>query len=367
MMKKTLACLIFVGFVPLNALAYDATVHYYTTAVIMKNLVPKMSDAEMKIVSFCAQLPDETIEYDAAMQYRKFLGDDLGTYFTWSRSDYDSDAVAEVIQNSKVAREMITVQQLLHGLTGGDSNTLLETAKVVLEKLTDKISWRSDIPDAPAHLCSVGFAVHLLGDAIAHRVLGSGGLGEEGVMYQTGSGHFNHGTVPDYLLTSATGLDGWQHYSEQTPFPEFDSDPPPLFINGPAGTGWIARLLKKLQAAGSKSFFESVFEWSSPNDAAHDVILQATSEWAKNDNLIPEPHDNQSCQAYLNKVFPLIVPKSCVPACQFVWSIFAGEAIPTFEAEHSDRKPALKKAEYYSPAIEETPTSCPQNELSVAN
>src|SRR2546425_10608058 len=47
------------------AAAYDKFGHVYTIIAVMNNLLPKMGTDESALVSFCAQLPDETIELDA--------------------------------------------------------------------------------------------------------------------------------------------------------------------------------------------------------------------------------------------------------------------------------------------------------------
>ena len=175
----------FFGLLPVIAQSYNNTVHFFLTGVVVKNIEPALTEDEIRLVSFCAQLPDETEEYDAMKQYWKLYRS--GDYWSWAR--HDNNDMSTVLAESEATRELVTVQQLLHGLTGGTAAEMLTTADKILETLMSKVKWAQSSADKATKLCAVGFAVHLLGDTLAHRRLDSGGLEAPGKMYATGRGH----------------------------------------------------------------------------------------------------------------------------------------------------------------------------------
>ena len=424
-------------FFPAFVAAYDHTVHYYATLVALQHSVTEFSDEELKIVSFCSQLPDETKEYNAIGQYRKFAAEDFGAYWTWANADFGSDEMKQVVKESKSAREMISVQQLLHGLTGGTAADLLNTAELIATSLARDIAWNGSGPMDVNKLCAFGFAVHLLGDSLAHRQLGSGGLTEPGVMYETGSGHFRDGTEPDKVLKSATGLDGWSRFSKELPdsrgcdvqhesatdedsrdarirsfeaelklkpnecavlIIQVSEDLLSLKVAGITGEGGfhilnvneyeqeqLESLLKEIgkdktdsgetiglvpsaldQTHLLKSMHLNLWadlkaadeKWFGGDAAAREAIFDRAPKWASTIIKPPEEHKNQACQAYVNQVFPELVPKACVPDCESVWGIYSAVAKGVFESNHSDRKPSLAKKDYIAPSIEDDPPAC---------
>ena len=90
---------------------YDTSGHYYTVALVTKNLVPRISESDASLIAFCAQLPDETEELDAVYVYRDLSVSPL-SLARWLRADNAT------LHDSTVGR-MVAVQQLLHALTGG--------------------------------------------------------------------------------------------------------------------------------------------------------------------------------------------------------------------------------------------------------
>ncbi len=150
---------------------------------------PPPNASQAHVVSFCAQLPDHADELDAIAVFRKIRKDSLGELYGWVRKD-------EIGLNAIAIRRMVTVQQLLHGLTGGIAQAVQDVAANTAAKLREKAA--AD-PASFSAWCAVGFALHLYGDAHAHREMG--GHGDDlDRMYLTGKGHAAHLTYPDRPL-----------------------------------------------------------------------------------------------------------------------------------------------------------------------
>jgi hypothetical protein len=96
---------------------------------------------------------------------------------------------------------MVAVQQLLHGITGGDSVAEQAVARETVRQLRDKANTS---PDLNAK-CALGLALHLYGDSFAHTEITwrQSARPEQGSMYPTGIGHgpeFNKPDRPFYRL-----------------------------------------------------------------------------------------------------------------------------------------------------------------------
>lgn len=182
--------------------AYDKAGHYYSAAVIVRKLVPGLDPANARLIAFCSQLPDEASELDAVEVYRSAFSTHPIDWMWWG---YSSTA------ESDLARRMVTVQQLLHGLTGGDTQAVEWVAKRLVGSLVKEVDGAHP-PDVDT-LCALGLALHFYGDAYAHRSLRpkpwwchSKG---ENCMYPTGRGHADDLHLPDYPLFEGLGLSGW--------------------------------------------------------------------------------------------------------------------------------------------------------------
>lgn len=329
---------------PTAILGYNNTVHYFLTVVVTENVDPPMTENEIRFVSFCAQLPDETEKLDAAKQYQNLLYS-FGDYWSWANTANDGEAMVDVLNASKVTREMVTVQQLLHGLTGGKGSEMLVTADNVVKSLLAEASKELG-PKKSEKLCAVGFAIHLLADALAHRDLESGGLEAEGRMYPTGKGHALHGNRPDDILLSVTGIEGIERYDSKIPssFPENRSLKPVVSHS----------LHSKLRAANKK--------WFGSSATARRIIIDSAGAWAKQKRIRPDEHENESCQAYLNHVVPTLTSDFCVPSCNAVFRIFAKAAIPEFAKSHESRRPQLSGDQYVFPVIDGEAIPCARPE-----
>jgi len=178
--------------VPPKALGYQEAGHFYTVRVVTY-LIGKdlMSDSDARLVSFCAQLPDQSEDLDAVVVYKNLMKKDSTGWLKWAVGD-DVD--------SEWTKRMLTVQQLLHGLTGGEASALQAVAGNVLGKLYARLPGKND-PSRPAGLCALGFGFHLYGDAFAHQMMGEAG-NDPDEMYPTGRGHAADLHYPDLPLCS---------------------------------------------------------------------------------------------------------------------------------------------------------------------
>ena len=179
------------------AIAYLEDGHFYTSFVALTALQdPQFDPRSRQTIAFCAQLPDKAWELDATYAYQLLFGDDKWNYLRW--------AVATSMDRATI-RRMITVQQLLHALTGGKSEAVKKVALDTARTLRDVARASHDDCD----LCAYGFAIHLLGDAFAHR-----DLRDETVMYPTGVGHGPDLTLPDRPLYNARREQLWEQWLE---------------------------------------------------------------------------------------------------------------------------------------------------------
>ncbi len=359
MKKFVIVCLLGFLCLPITAHSYNDTVHFFHTAVVVEHLNPSLTDDQKWVVSLCAQLPDETEEYDAVKQYWKFYRDSewFDEYWDWAWTDNDSEEMGGVLKNSERTRELVTVHQLLHGLTGGKAKGekgkkgMVETSDAILRRLAK--SWKDfnakeskTITEKMEILCAIGFGVHLLGDTVAHRRLDN-----KTMMYPTGWGHAEDGAMPDRLLESATKLDGIKEYTNEIPkiFPDKSLKDEDKRLKG---------LYDKLTVA-SKMWF---VRWRAGPQARKEII-SATKDWAQKKDIRPDEHDREKCQPYLNDLIQNLnmqkkdqKERLCAPKCSAVFDYFA--KIAKEEFEQLDRKPELSTKDYVHPKIEGHPSAC---------
>jgi hypothetical protein len=138
---------------PSSPLAFQDEGHLFTSAtVVYTALDPSNPDAGepllrpdvARLVAFCTQLPDQTLEYDAVqvMNHHLHLGDPQSRqWLQW-------------------------VQEDLHALAGNDAGTMRRCAREVVEAVHNRV--RDTDGKDPVQVCALGFAVHLFGDAYAH-------------------------------------------------------------------------------------------------------------------------------------------------------------------------------------------------------
>jgi hypothetical protein len=86
---------------------------------------------------------------------------------------------------------MITTEQVLHALTGGQSASVTRIAVRLVQHFRDVVRTSHD----PTDCAALGFALHLLGDSFAHRQIDN-----QPVLYPTGKGHALDSIYPDLPL-----------------------------------------------------------------------------------------------------------------------------------------------------------------------
>ncbi len=185
-----------------SAGAYDISGHYYTSMAVMEATLAqdpqKLSSDKIALIGFCAELPDEVHELDAATAYKDC-------------SSHAANATSLLFHfqtSSAGAGRVATVQQLLHGLTGGSAEAVRDAAYDVTVRLLETVTKQNNsggIVD-PDDLCALGFALHLLADSIAHVTFNYPASCAEAQMYPTGRGHALDVHYPDYVLYEPAGV-----------------------------------------------------------------------------------------------------------------------------------------------------------------
>ena len=193
------------------AAAFNDPGHLQSVRLVIEGLGEPKDPAEKKLMAACAQLPDLSQELDAAKTYYEALSTSWFDWARWGTSDR---------LNNAALQRMFAVQQLVHGLTGGDPMALRTAALGTLRGLLQQSRAQAPGP-GPGRLealCAVGLSLHLWGDAFAHtEVLWDGDdqasfLKAKPKMYPTGRGHgLSDGHFPDDMLCSyyTKPLDGY--------------------------------------------------------------------------------------------------------------------------------------------------------------
>ena len=172
--------------------AYQAAGHYYTIALLVHLVAPAIKPTDAHLIAFCAQLPDLSSDLDATAVYKSAVWHTPGAWLSWARGNrVESDWI----------RRMITVQQLLHGITGGTASDVQSVAVETLKALWKPIIAPQEGPaNRAASLCALGLAFHLYGDSFAHQMMGDHGKPDFENMYSTGMGHARDLYYPDLPL-----------------------------------------------------------------------------------------------------------------------------------------------------------------------
>jgi hypothetical protein len=183
LLVTTIGFLATAALAPRSVSAYQEAGHYYTVALLAYRLIPPMTDSDAHLIAFCAQLPDQSSDLDAVVVYETALTHSPFSWLSWAATD---------AAGSVDVRRMITVQQLLHGLTGGSADAVQRVAVQTVRELRRKVSPAAEAGDAGqrgAALCALGLALHLFGDSFAHQVMGDPGTADPNRVYPTGRGH----------------------------------------------------------------------------------------------------------------------------------------------------------------------------------
>jgi len=178
--------------------AYMQAGHFRSISLVVDltlNRVPgetvPFSPEEERLVAFCAQLPDLSIDLDASATYASMLRrrSIMQKWWGWGVNDDLGDARV---------RRMFAVQQVQHVLTGGNAEVVESIATSVLRRKFWDVQAATGEARGAA-LCALGFAFHMYGDSFAHRYLPGQPHSLRDEMYPTGRGHaLIHGNAPDY-------------------------------------------------------------------------------------------------------------------------------------------------------------------------
>lgn len=175
------------------AAAYQQAGHLFTVNLVVRKVAPAipLKEEDIRVITFCTQLPDQSSDLDAITVYNPFRTNSMLGWVEWLfNDDMGSDGT----------RRMITIQQLVHGLTGGKAKALQEVAGDDLKQLAAQ-AFVPGGQDHIAKLCALGFAFHLYGDSFAHQMMDGNG-NDPTLMYPTGRGHVADNVYPDLPLCS---------------------------------------------------------------------------------------------------------------------------------------------------------------------
>lgn len=330
---------------PILASGYDKAGHYYSAAVMVRKLMPGIDDGPARLIAFCSQLPDEATELDAVQVYKDA--------FAWHPIDWVWWGYSTTAESDSV-RRMVTVQQLLHALTGGGAAEVEKIAERVVKLLVNdvEVTHASDVDT----LCALGLSLHFYGDAYAHQSLrehpwwctNPGGR----CMYPTGRGHADDMHLPDYPLYEGRGwggsvddlIVGWlPTWMSERLVPEDKSTvrrnrwidyvvrghknfrdktwPPELEAKIRARIGGIAgnaRWWNRYEEVAIRIFlWEEILEEKRVAESPHALEVL-------------DRHEHEPCQAVLKKFGPELQLGERVPNCRRVWDIYVKNARAAF-------------------------------------
>lgn len=142
------------------------------------------------IEAVCTEIPDLSQEFDAITQRWNVVKSIEN--FAWS---FNGTCTGDK------SLQMVQTQFYLHGLTGLSSDGAEGGAIKIIRSIDGDIRQTSEPRKLSNLYCARGFAVHLLGDTIAHtRLDWKGPANGERVLYDTGMGHFRDDVSPDFML-----------------------------------------------------------------------------------------------------------------------------------------------------------------------
>jgi hypothetical protein len=316
------------------ALAFDKAGHFYTAYALARTLQPKDTRSERLLVALCAQLPDMAADLDAAAVYRQLMKRPLA----WARWGWQ-DTVG-----SERGRKMITIQQLLHALTGGDAKATQAVALASTEAQREAADRADGTPENATKLCAYGFSLHFLGDSVAHRR-----MRDANRMYATGRGHLEDMSFPDYPLCGKLkdGLRVLRHcHFDPSDKPRYDAwrdiwgKAVDIFDPG----GWKADeglksrrddLERAVAALGPDGT-----DWNHWQEGNMQQVLGVNNDVDSFRKFINEQKSDRSCKAVLadalNTLQPLKVFKGKLE-CGAVWKAYSSVVLKAF-ADNDRRK-----------------------------
>ncbi|PJZ51906.1 hypothetical protein [Leptospira adleri] len=299
--KKLTKSILIVLFLLCHGLgAYQEDGHFYTVQTVLNNFhTPSpLTKEETALVAFCAQLPDEVPELDAIGVYRKLAIDHPFQYLLWVFTDQGS---------RYTLGRMAEVQQLLHGLTGGNSEHLRNVAIVTLDRLRNELTSKKE--KQPEKLCALGFAFHLLGDSFAHRKLYNSNK-----MYPTGRGHASDMTLPDHPVHSDNRVSEWEKYAQGIPN-LFRSKLKEIVVKDD--------FPKVRELTGNDNPWHCIFGTKCEDNMRKILLnrLRISNSFPKYDPIQKDRYKANNCQEYVQKVVALRdIP--ITPNCEGSWKTY---------------------------------------------
>jgi hypothetical protein len=279
------------------AAAYRWDQHYFTIRLVYG------AREGGAVAALCGQLADEAPELNAIEVYRRLMRHPLD-YADWTLRGSGPDAT--------VGR-MVTVQQALHGLTGGSPEAVRSIASETARTLVDELRAEKDAQKRTDEQCALGFALHLYGDSFAHTRIKNAAK-----MYGTGIGHFYDASKPDQPLSSPARLAMWRRYLETAPALVFDdskAEYEPVFA---------AAAASQLRARSGNGF-------------AHEELLAAERSALKESGVDATPlrHniDEAPCQKVADEAAKGL-PRA--PSCENSWRLYLEAAKRAFEFYDAD-------------------------------
>jgi hypothetical protein len=279
------------------ASAYRWDEHYYTVRLAFG------AREGGSVAALCAQLADEAPELNAIAVYRRLMEHPLD-YAAWALGGRGPD---------ETVGRMVTIQQMLHGLTGGSPEAARAIASDAAKTLGAEAEAEKDPRRRADAQCALGFALHLYGDSFAHTRLRNTTR-----MYPTGLGHFFDATTPDQPLSSAARLAMWHDYLATAP---------DLI---PAG---VSAAFEPIFAAAA----ESQRRARAGNGFAREELMHAESVALEGSGiraaLLDHNVSNKPCQAIADAAAKGL---PAAPTCEGAWSLYRDAAVKAFAAYDAD-------------------------------
>lgn len=279
------------------ASAYRWDEHYYTVRLAFG--VKEGGE----VAALCAQLADEAPELNAIAVYRRLMKHPLD-YAAWSLGAAGAD---------ETVGRMVTVQQLLHGLTGGSPEAVRAIAAATVKEVGARARDEKDSRKRADAQCALGFALHLYGDSFSHVRLKN-----PSKMYPTGLGHFFDATTPDQPLASATRLEMWQEYLATTP------NLIPIGVQAAFGPVFAAAAeLQRRARAGNQYAREELMH-------AETTALEGSGITA---SVLEHNLSDRPCQAIVDAAAKGL---PATPSCEGAWALYRDAAIRALQNYDAD-------------------------------
>ncbi len=298
---------------------YDSAGHFYTTGIAFYGLEQPMASADANMVTFCAWLPDETQELSATSVYSNLISHPIDYGFSWAIRGTGPPATVG---------KMVVVQQLLHGLSGGDSLAVTAIAQGLVRDLLNAASQRQG-PERFNRLCAAGFGLHLLGDSFAHRQLDAPGR-----MYPTGRGHAGALTHPDHPLYCMNREADWESY-----------------IDAVVGPARAIRGVPTIKSAARGKVVSSPCPSNTPDDNEEwlrgMLIGELTNLAGPQGPRFIANTTQKPCQDYVGDNVKAGAIANA-PDCRASWLVYCREAVRAFALQSGSRAPEFSFPEFYA-------------------